>query len=79
MNENESRYKRYLIRECSYELETGGWVPQAIVFEPTQRGMKEHPPLLSANDATFSTRQHAADHALGMAKSFVNQRLAEGR
>ncbi len=79
MGENEIRYKSYLVRECSYELKAGGWVPQAIVFEPTQRGMREHPPLLSVSGVTFSTRQHAADHALGMAKSFVNQRLAEGR
>ncbi len=79
MNENEIRYKGYLIRECSYELEAGGWVPEAIVFEPTNRGMKDYPPVSSRSNATFSTLQHAADHALGMAKDFINQKLAEGR
>ncbi len=79
MGENEIRYKSYLIRECSYKLRAGGWVPRAVVFEPTKSGMKEHPPLPPPENMIFSTRQQAGEHALDMAKSFVNQRLAEGR
>ena len=79
MDENEIRYKGYPVRACSYELKAGGWVPQVIVFESTNRRKVEHPPLLPPEDMTFSTRQQADKYALGMAKRFVNQRLAEGR
>ena len=79
MNENEIRYKNYPVRVCSYELKAGGWVPQVIVFGSTNRRKVEHPPLLAPKDVTFSTRQQADEYALGIARRFVNQRLADGR
>ena len=75
MNDNEIRYKGYLIREYSYELKTGGWVPQAIVFDPASRGMAEHPPLSPTEEVTFPTRQLARQYAVDMAKRFVNRQL----
>lgn len=76
---NETRYKGFLIRDCSYELEAGEWIPQAIVFEPTRRGMREHPPFLAPADTSFPTQHQAEEHALDWAKRFVNQILGEGR
>ena len=72
-------YRDYLIRDSSYEHRAGQWVPRAFVYEPSERGTTEYPPIVPLPEGvTFSSDEEAMEYSFGMALRFVDGRWTDG-
>ena len=79
MGGREIMYKEHLIRDWSYEHRAGQWVPRAFVYEPSERGTTEYPPIVPLPEGvTFSSHEEAMEYSFGMALSFVDGRWIGG-
>jgi hypothetical protein len=77
-NESKIPYENYLIWLHSYELKSGGWVPQALVVIPSEEGNGEQE-LIEPGASTFATREEADCQAFAMSKQWIDERLAGRR
>ena len=77
-NEMKIEYKSYVIWLQSYELKSGGWVPNALVVVPEAEGNGQQEVQYPAG-GTLALREEADVQAFAMAKQWVDERLAGPR
>jgi len=68
-------YKDYVIWIRSYELQSGGWVPKALIVIPEAEGNGQQE-LSTPAESTLALREEADKQAFAMAKQWVDERLA---
>ena len=73
--ENRTEYRNHVIWTRSYELNTGEWVPKAVVLFPPEEGAGEEE-LISPGESPFLSHEEADEHALVMSQKWVDQKLA---
>lgn len=77
-NVTKMAYKEYLIWLSSYALQSGGWVPRALVVIPTALGNGEKE-LLAPGGDTVATREEADSQALDMSRQWIDEHAAGHR
>jgi hypothetical protein len=67
------RYKDFFIRPASYQLRSGGWVPEVTVSWQNGSVEVELPPIHPSSDETYSTCEEANQLAIALAKKWVDE------
>jgi hypothetical protein len=72
-NETKIVYKDHTLWLRSYELQSGGWIPRAVVVLPSADGNGERE---LQGQATFVEREEADEQAFLMGKEWIEQKKA---
>jgi hypothetical protein len=73
-NETKIAYKEYVIWLSSYELQSGGWTPRALVVVPAAVGNGEQE-ILRPGGSVVATREEADSQALVMSRQWIDEHV----
>lgn len=75
---DEITYKGYLIEPESYAVHTNAWAPRVVVSQGNGTEATPRTPLYSPSTAKYLTRDEADQHALHIARMWIDAAIKRG-